>query len=140
MPHEAVSLTDNSRKRSNLLRQNILLSFVVKGWSAVVVFLMVPLTLSCLGEYKNGVWLTISSLMLWIDNMDIGLGNGLRNKLATYLAHDDIPQARKLVSSTFAMLTCIMIPTMLALLALIALGDTYGFLNVSRDQVGTKEF
>ena len=138
MPRETVSLTDNnSKRRSSLLRQNILLSFVVKGWSAVVVFLMVPLTLSCLGEYKNGVWLTISSLMLWIDNMDIGLGNGLRNKLAAYLAHGDIPQARKLVSSTFAMLTCIMIPTMIVLLALIALSDTYGFLNVSQDKIGS---
>ena len=136
MQSEAVTMTDsNSSRRSTLLRRNILLSFLVKGWSAVVVFLMVPVTLACLGEYKNGVWLTISSLMLWIDNMDIGLGNGLRNKLATHLAHGDMARARKLVSSTFAMLTCIMVPTILVLLGIIALGDTYGFLNVDKGQV-----
>ena len=99
-----------SSQRTSLLRKNILVSFLIKGWSAVVVFLMVPVTLHCLGDYKNGVWLTISSLLLWIDNMDIGLGNGLRNKLAAHLAHEETREARSLVSSTFAMLTCIIIP------------------------------
>ena len=124
-----------SHQRSSLLVKNILVSFLIKGWSAIVVFMMVPVTLHCLGEYKNGVWLTISSLMLWIDNMDIGLGNGLRNKLAVYMAHDDTERARGLVSSTFAMLTCIMVPSMLILLLLIYFGDMYGFLNVSPSQV-----
>lgn len=125
-----------SHQRSSLLVKNILVSFLIKGWSAIVVFMMVPVTLHCLGEYKNGVWLTISSIMLWIDNMDIGLGNGLRNKLAIHLAHNDTVRARSLVSSTFAMLTCIMIPAMLILLLLIYFGDMYGFLNVSPSLVG----
>ena len=127
---------DTSQKRSSLLRKNILVSFLIKGWSAVVVFLMVPVTLHCLGDYKNGVWLTISSLLLWIDNMDIGLGNGLRNKLAAHIAHDETARARSLVSSTFAMLTCIMLPAMAVLLAIIMMSDTYGFLNVSQLEVG----
>ena len=110
---------ETSQKRSSLLRKNILVSFLIKGWSAVVVFLMVPVTLHCLGDYKNGVWLTISSLLLWIDNMDIGLGNGLRNKLAAHIAHGETARARSLVSSTFAMLTCIMLPAMVVLLAII---------------------
>ena len=126
---------NTSQNRSSLLRKNILVSFLIKGWSAVVVFLMVPVTLHCLGEYKNGVWLTISSLLLWIDNMDIGLGNGLRNKLAAHLAHGDTARARSLVSSTFAMLTFIMLPAMAVLLAIFILGDSYVFLNVSPQQV-----
>lgn len=128
--------TNSSHQRSSLLVKNIIVSFLIKGWSAIVVFMMVPVTLHCLGEYKNGVWLTISSIMLWIDNMDIGLGNGLRNKLATYLAHDDTERARSLVSSTFAMLTCIMVPAMLILLLLVYFGNMYGFLNVSHSMVG----
>ena len=66
-----MAATNSSHQRSTLLVKNILVSFLIKGWSAIVVFLMVPVTLHCLGEYKNGVWLTISSIMLWIDNMDI---------------------------------------------------------------------
>lgn len=121
--------------RSSLLQKNILASFIIKGWSAVIVLLMVPATLHCLGEYKNGIWLTISSLLLWIDNMDIGLGNGLRNKIAEYMAHGERERTRSLVSSTFAMLTCIIIPVMLVLLLLIAVGDPYTVFNAAPAKV-----
>lgn len=117
-------------KRSSLIIKNVAFSFIIKGWSAIVVLTLVPITLKCLGEYSNGVWLTISSIMLWIDNMDIGLGNGLRNKLAVHLAHDEIDKAKSLISSTFAMLTIIMIPTMILLLLLIWFCDIYHILNV----------
>ena len=122
--------------RSSLLKKNIIASFVAKGWSAIIVFLMVPVTLNCLGEYTNGVWLTISSMMLWIDNLDIGLGNGLRNKLAIYLAHNEEERARILVSSSFAMLTIIIIPALLLLIAFIMVCDTYQLLNVDPAKVG----
>lgn len=121
--------------RSSLLQKNILASFIIKGWSAVIVLLMVPATLHCLGEYKNGIWLTISSLLLWIDNMDIGLGNGLRNKIAEYMAHGERERTRSLVSSTFALLSCIIIPVMLVLLLLIAVGDPYQVFNAAPTKV-----
>ena len=121
--------------RSSLLQKNILASFLIKGWSALVVLLLVPATLNCLGEYKNGIWLTISSLLLWIDNMDIGLGNGLRNKIAEYMAHSEYERTRSLISSTFAMLTCIIIPVLLILLLLIAISDPYTVFNAAPSKV-----
>ena len=121
---------DISNKRSSLLQKNILASFLIKGWSALIVLMMVPVTLKCLGEYNNGVWLTISSVLLWIDNFDIGLGNGLRNKLAVHLAHGEEKRAKSLISSTFALLTYIIIPVMLVLLLLVACLDNYQLLNV----------
>lgn len=124
-----------SQKRSSLLQKNILASFLIKGWSAFIVLLMVPATLHCLGEYKNGIWLTISSMLLWIDNMDIGLGNGLRNKIAEYMAQGEYERTRSLISSTFAMLTCIIIPVLLILMLLIAVGDTYVVLNATPSKV-----
>lgn len=124
-----------SGNRSRLLVKNVLASFVVKGWSALVVLMMVPLTLTCLGEYQNGVWLTISSLLVWIDQMDIGLGNGLRNSLATHIAHGEEEKARQTVSSTMAMLVVIIIPVWLLLALLIWQGDVYGFLNVDAGMI-----
>ena len=124
-----------SNRRSSMLKKNIIASLVAKGCSAVIVFLMVPITLNCLGEYTNGVWLTISSVMLWIDNLDIGLGNGLRNKLAVYLAHYEEERARILVSSAFAMLTIIIIPALLLLIAFFTVCDTYQLLNVDPAKV-----
>ena len=118
------------QNRSRYLYANIAASFLIKGWSAVVILMMVPLTLNCLGVYQNGVWLTISSLLVWIDQMDIGLGNGLRNRLAAHVAHQEMEEARRVVSSTLAMLLCIVFPILLLLLALVWTTDVYGFLNV----------
>ena len=122
--------------RTTLIKKNVLLSFFIKAWSALVQLTLVPLTLSCLGVYENGVWLTISSVLIWIDNLDIGLGNGLRNKLAICMAKDDVAKAREMVSSTFAMLVVIIIPVMLLLVALEILGDPYHFFNVDSLRVG----
>ena len=124
-----------SEHRSSLLQKNIIASLFIKGWSAIIVLLMVPATLHCLGEYKNGVWLTISSMLLWIDNMDIGLGNGLRNKIAEYTAHGDDKRTRMIISSAFALLTCIIIPVLLILLLLIMFGNPYEVLNASPSKV-----
>lgn len=117
--------------RTTLLMKNVLASFFLKGWSALVSFIMIPLTLQCLGAYKNGVWLIVSSLLIWIDQMDIGLGNGLRNKLAIYMAHGELEKARRAVSSTMTMLFCIVIPLVILLSIIVWNFDIYGFLNVS---------
>lgn len=113
------------QNRSQLLVKNILASFAVKGWSAVIVLLMVPLTLKMLGVYNNGAWLAISGVLVWIDLMDIGLGNGLRNAVATYAATDDTAKVKAAVSSAFFMLTLIVIPLLLLLLAVIYFFDMY---------------
>lgn len=121
--------------RSNLIRKNIIISFCIKIWSALVQLLMVPLTLHCLGVYENGLWLTISSLLIWIDNLDIGLANGLRNKLAVHLALGEKIEAQKTISSTFYMLVLLFIPIIFLINIWIFCVDTYQFFNVDSDIV-----
>ena len=111
------------------------MSFLIKGWSGVVTLLLVPVTLHCLGEYKNGLWLTISSMLIWIDNLDIGLGNGLRNKLAAHLAHGDNEKAREAVTTTLVMLCMIIIPIMLCTIAIVYHTNIYHFFNVDSNQI-----
>ncbi len=127
-------MTDNSQ-RSRLLYKNVIASVFIKGYAAIISLLLVPLTLNCLGELRNGVWLTISSILVWIDMMDIGLGNGLRNKLAIHIAHQEIHEARKVISSTIAMLACIVFPILILLLLLVENADVYSFLNVNPEEI-----
>ena len=129
------SLLDGD-KRSVTILKNVIASFAIKGWSVVVQLMLVPLTLACLGVYENGVWLTISSVLLWIDNLDIGLGNGLRNKLATYMAEGNTVKAREMVSSTVAMLAAIILPVCVLLVVCEVLGDMYGLFNVAPEKIG----
>ena len=114
-----------------LLQKNILASFLVKGWAGLVQLLLVPVTLLCLGDYQNGIWMTIASFLVWVESFDIGLGNGLRNQLAAHVACDDWEKARECVSSTFLMLVAVILPVALLLIALIQYGDLYAWMNVS---------
>lgn len=132
-----MKLFNENDTRSNKIYKNVALSFLLKFIATIIMFVMVPLTLTCLGTYQNGVWLTISSLLIWIDQMDIGLGNGLRNKLSISIAHHDMEEARKMISSCMAMLTCIIIPLAILLLLLIQITDVYTFFNVQPERIPT---
>ena len=118
-------------KRSALLKKNIAGSFFIKGWNCIVQLLLVPLTLNCLNQYEYGIWLTINSILIWIDQFDIGLGNGLRNKLAESIAQNDKLRARKLVSTTIIMMFAIIIPFFFILLLIINQINLHDVLNVS---------
>ncbi len=121
-------------KRTVLVKKNIVGSFAIKGWSCIVQLLLVPITLNCLNQYEYGIWLTISSVLLWIDQFDIGLGNGLRNKLTEALAKDDRNKARSLVSTTFFTLFGIF-PLVLGIIFAIFNTDCHALLNVKQDLV-----
>lgn len=127
--------TDNSIKRSILLKRNIIISFILKAWSGIMQLLLVALTLRCLGVYNNGIWLILSSILVWIDMLDIGLGNGLRNRLAADLAHNDKITARKDVSTTLSMLIIIIIPIIFVSYITIYSLDLYSILNIDKTRV-----
>lgn len=117
--------------RSSLVKKNIAGSFLIKGWSGLVQLLIVPISLDCLTPYEYGLWLTINSFLIALSYMDIGLGNGLRNKLAEAMAQGDRQKARALVSTTFLMLFLIVVPIVLLGAGLIYRADVYGLMNVS---------
>lgn len=94
-------------KRSFQIQKNIILSLIFKGISILISLVIVPLTLNYLNPIEYGVWLTLSSIMTWINLFDIGLGNGLRNRLTEALTFGDLTKAKILVSTTFALLTII---------------------------------
>lgn len=118
--------------RSKLIYKNIAASFLVKGWACLVQFFLVPLTINCLNQYEYGIWLTINSLLIWIDSFDIGLGNGLRNRLAESISQGDYDRGRRQISTTFLMLIVIIIPVVLLLSFVIEHVNTYSFLNVDK--------
>lgn len=119
-----------ANNRSQLLKKNILFSFVIKGWAGIVQILLVPITIHCLGNYINGIWMVISSVLIWIDSLDIGLGNGLRNKLSERIALRDSRGAKEYVSTTFFTLIGIIIPAIILILLACTNIDLYKLLNV----------
>ena len=81
--------------------------------SIIVSFLTISFSLKLLDTNKYGIWLAISSTVSWISILDIGLANGLRNKVAEYLAIGNYKEAKIAVSSTYAILSMIVLPILL---------------------------
>lgn len=74
---------------------------LIKGLTMLVSFLYIPLLLNSLDKDEYAVWLTLTSLISMLGMFDIGLGNGLRNKLAAALANDDYELGRTYVSTAY---------------------------------------
>ena len=132
-----MKLTDifGGDRRSSLIKKNIAGSLLIKGWSCIVQFLIVPLSLQCLTNYEYGIWLTINSILMGIDAIDVGLGNGLRNRLAEAMALNDHTKARQQVSTTFFMLVMIMVPLILLFAIVMQFVDCNALMNVSSELV-----
>jgi O-antigen/teichoic acid export membrane protein len=100
---------------------NSLWGIFIKGGSMGINLLLVPLTLRCLGNTTFGVWTTLSSLLTLLAFLDIGLGNGLRNRLTEALSKNDLLLARSYVSTAYAVYGGLQA----VLLLLFGLGHTY---------------
>lgn len=116
-------------------KKNILGSILIKGIDSLVYLLLVPVTLGYLNQYEYGIWLTLNSILMWINSFDIGLGNGLRNRLAEAMAVGDKKKAKCYVSTTFFMLIAIM--TVLIILGCVTFHfvNWYSILNANLTQV-----
>lgn len=90
--------------RSKTVRNNALMSAVLKVIGLSCSLFIVPVTLGYLDNEVFGIWLTMSSILYWFAFFDIGLGNGMRNYLAEAFARNDFDTARSYISTTFVML------------------------------------
>jgi O-antigen/teichoic acid export membrane protein len=84
--------------------------------------LSVPLTFQYLGADRYGLWMTITSLVLFLGFADFGLGNGLASALAEADGKEDRVFARQQVSCAFYLLLGI------AALLLCTLAAAYRFI------------
>jgi O-antigen/teichoic acid export membrane protein len=96
-----------SNTRTLNIGKQITYSFIFKAISIFIGFAYVPLLLNYLNQEKYGIWLTLTSILGWFSFFDIGLGNGLRNKLAEAIAKNDFVLGKKYVSTTYFLLLMI---------------------------------
>lgn len=122
--------------RSIKIKKNVVLSFIFKGISILVSLLLVPISLNYLDPNKYGIWLIISSLTGWIMFLDIGLGQGLRNKFAEAIAKGEKGSARKYVSTTYALITIIITVFFIIFIGINPLLNWSRILNSPPDMVG----
>lgn len=121
----------SGNQRSVIIKKNIIGSFLIKGVSITISLILVPITLGYVSSELYGIWLTLSSIMVWLNFFDIGFTLGLKNKLAEAIALSEWEKGRSLVSTTYFIMTIIFIPLCVILICGISLINWAEFLNVN---------
>lgn len=119
--------------RSVKTKQNIGLSFLLKGCSIIISFLIVPITIEYLTPFNYGIWLTLTSIIGWFTFFDMGLGNGLRNKFAEAMAHGNKERAKVYVSTTYAIITIVFLSVFVLFAIIFPFLNWASILNVPAD-------
>lgn len=110
-------------------------SVLLKGFSIFVNLLMVPLCLRAVSEKEYGLVLTITAIVNWIVFFDVGIGNGLRNKLSEALALGNMELGRRYVSTAFYYITIIFCGVLVLYSLIHPLLDWYTLLNIRPAEV-----
>lgn len=119
--------------RTDVVKKNILGSLIIKGISIAISFMIVPMTLGYVSTDVYGVWLTLSSISVWLGFFDIGFTLGLKNKLTEALAIKDYDKAKRLISTTYVLLFLIFFPLCFILQFVIPIIDWCELLNVKSE-------
>ena len=122
-------------ERSIQAKINIIYMLILKGATILVNLMLVPMTLNYVNSETYGIWLTLSSMVAWISFFDIGINNGLKNKLTEAIANKDFSLGKKYVSTSYCLLTIIFVPLMLVLLLCVPYIDWEGVLNIEVQKV-----
>lgn len=95
-------LVSKERTR-NYLRQ-IQGAALYKAVAVAASFIAIPVMIGYLGQEQFGVWSTLLTVMSWIVFFDLGVGNGLRNKVAESLAKNEKDDARNYIASGYTLI------------------------------------
>ena len=96
---------DGALELNSNMKSSMVQAALFKGISIILSLVYVPVVLNYLGDYKYGVWASVLSIISWISYFDLGIGNGLRNRLSEALASDGPKiDAKTLISSAYAIL------------------------------------
>ena len=88
---------------SKIIVRNASGAFLIKGLGLIISLLTTPAFISYFNDNRIlGVWYTLLSVLTWVINVDLGLGNGIRNQLVKDFAAGDRQSARITLSSGIA--------------------------------------
>jgi O-antigen/teichoic acid export membrane protein len=103
-PFDTHDAAGRSAERHRRLALTSLAALVSRILGMAVTFISLRMTVDYLGPERNGMWLTMSSMVAMLAFADLGLGSGVMNAVADASGRDDRDGARRFVSSAFFLL------------------------------------
>lgn len=91
--------------RLNILIKQFSSSFILKVITMGLVYISIPLFLKYLGDRDYGIWMTIFSIVNWINTFDLGIGNGLKNKLTENYSKKNFQEMKEYIMTGYISLS-----------------------------------
>ena len=124
---------------TKVLTLNIINSFIVKGGSLFIALFTTPAYMRYFNDDALlGIWYTMLSILTWILYFDMGIGNGVRNKLVECLGENNKELARKYISSAYIFLAFISVFIGIIILVGFNYLNWNSILNVSEVSISKK--
>lgn len=129
----------DTSENNRIVILNVIGAFGVKGLAMIVSLFTMPAYIRFFGdEVALGLWFTVVSVLNWILNFDLGIGNGLRNHLASALAKNDTENAKKYLSSAYISVGAICVLLSAALFFVFGFVDWNFVFNIGTDVVSAE--
>lgn len=98
----------SSNENTDIIIRNTFWATLIKGGSLFVALLTTPAYMHYFESNEIlGVWFTLLSVLIWILNCDMGIGNGLRNYLVYSINENDWEKSKKYISSSYLFLSLV---------------------------------
>jgi len=120
--------------KEKVVYKNLSITYGLKILSIVISFLQIRISLDFLSSSVYGLWLTIISFTSWVSILDLGFGNGMRNKLTAAIAENDIITARKYLSTGYILIGGLFLGVILIVSPLILFTEWQKLLHISNDE------
>ncbi len=111
----APAITERSSERDKRIALTGVSSITAHVVSALLGLVSVPLTINYMGKEKFGLWMLISSLIVWIQLSDFGIINGLNNALAEANGRNDKQASNSYMSAALTATSIISISSIVPL-------------------------
>ena len=112
------------------------LSLVMRVLTVAMSFATTAILLRAMSLEQYGIWALLISVQTWINLFDLGIGNGLRTRVAENLAHGRMQEAARNISIAYAVFTLIFLLLMVALGPTVVIVDWQMFLNAHDHRPG----
>ena len=119
-------------EKNKIVVVNIIGAFIINCISLIVSLLTTPTYIAFFNnEVVLGVWFTILSVISWLLNFDLGIGNGLRNHLTKAYTEKNYIEAKKLISSEYVVIGVVFIVIIVAAMKSFDYVDWNAFFKIS---------
>lgn len=105
MINKLIAVLRKQNGKTSAMIKNVLAAFGIKGVALCISLFTMPAYMRFFQDQEVlGVWFTVLSVLTWILSFDLGIGNGLRNKLSASLAQGDMQLTKEYISSAYWMI------------------------------------